>query len=112
MKRHLILLLALLLAAARLASAQRIEWPVYGGDAGSSKYSAAADINRGNVAQLTKAWEWATGETPYAASRARPGNFQATPLMIGDTLFLSTSYNRVAALDAGTGRELWVFDPK
>jgi quinoprotein glucose dehydrogenase len=32
--------------------------------------------------------------------------------MIGDTLFLSTSYNRVVALDANTGRELWSYDPK
>ena len=60
----------------------------------------------------TKAWEWATGETPKTEPRTRPGNFQATPLMIGDTLFLSTSYNRVIALDANTGRELWAYDPK
>ena len=59
-----------------------------------------------------KAWEWATGETPNATPRTRPGNFQATPLMIGDTLYLSTSYNRVVALDATTGRELWAYDPK
>ena len=32
--------------------------------------------------------------------------------MLGDTLFLSTSYNRVVALDASTGRELWAYDPK
>ena len=32
--------------------------------------------------------------------------------MIGDTLFLSTSYNRVVALDANTGRELWSYDPQ
>ncbi len=32
--------------------------------------------------------------------------------MVGDTLFLSTSYNRVVALDANTGRELWTYDPK
>ena len=32
--------------------------------------------------------------------------------MIGDTLFLSTPYNQVAALDASTGRELWRFDPR
>src|SRR6185436_5466319 len=88
------------------------EWPFYGGDLGATKYSTLADINRGNVASLTRAWEWATGETPRSESRARPGNFQATPLMIGDTLFLSTSYNRVVALDANTGRELWAYDPK
>ena len=68
------------------------------------KYSTLTDINRGERrAARRAAWEWATGETPNAEYRTRPGNFQATPLMIGDTLFLSTSYNRVVALDANTG---------
>ncbi|HEY9227330.1 MAG TPA: PQQ-binding-like beta-propeller repeat protein, partial [Gemmatimonadaceae bacterium] len=82
----------------------------WGGDPGATKFSTLTDINRSNVSQLTRAWEWATGETPNGGTR--PGNFQATPLMIGDTLFLSTSYNRVVALDANTGRELWSYDPK
>ena len=102
----------LLAVAARAGGQAGNEWPFYGGDLGATKYSTLADINRGNVASLTRAWEWATGETPRSESRARPGNFQATPLMIGDTLFLSTSYNRVVALDANTGRELWSYDPK
>ena len=42
----------------------------------------------------------------------RPGNFQATPLMIDNVLYLSTPYNRVVALNADTGAELWAFDPK
>ena len=42
----------------------------------------------------------------------RPGNFQNTPLMIDDVLYVSTMYNRVVALDAETGKELWSFDPK
>jgi glucose dehydrogenase len=86
-------------------------WPVYGGDLGSTKYSTLATINRENVGRLTIAWEWATGETPNADRHTRPGNFQATPLAIGDTLFLSTSYNRVIALDGKTGHELWAYDP-
>lgn len=86
-------------------------WPVYGGDLAATKYSTLASINRENVAQLKPAWEWSTGETPNEEHRTRPGNFQATPLAIGDTLFLSTSYNRVVALDGGTGRELWTYDP-
>ena len=105
--------LALFAAAGRSANAQAgTEWPVYGGDLGATKYSTLTDINRGNVATLARAWEWATGETPRNEPRTRPGNFQATPLMIGDTLFLSTSYNRVVALDANSGRELWSYDPK
>ncbi len=100
-------------AVASTAGAQAgNEWPAWGGDLAATKYSTLTDINRGNVAQLTKAWEWATGETPNAEPRTRPGNFQATPLMIGDTLYLSTSYNRVVALDANTGLELWSYDPK
>jgi len=99
--------------AATTASAQAgNEWPVYGGDLAATKFSTLTGINRGNVAKLAPAWEWATGETAKTEPRARPGNFQATPLMIGDTLFLSTSYNRVIALDANTGRELWAYDPQ
>src|SRR5260221_8299657 len=99
--------------AARLSVAQAgNEWPAWGGDLAATKYSSLTDVNRGNVARLARAWEWATGETPNSATRTRPGNFQATPLMIGDTLYLSTSYNRVVALDANTGAELWSYDPK
>jgi quinoprotein glucose dehydrogenase len=102
-----------LTALANIAGAQAgSEWPAWGGDLAATKYSTLTDINRGNVAQLSKAWEWATNETPNTAPRTRPGNFQATPLMIGDTLYLSTSYNRVVALDASTGREFWSYDPK
>jgi quinoprotein glucose dehydrogenase len=95
---------------AHTAHAQAVSWPVYGSDGGSSKYSAATDINRQTVSRLAPAWEWATGET--ARQGVRPGNFQATPLMVNDTLYLSTSYNRVVALDASTGAKLWEYDPK
>ena len=40
----------------------------------------------------------------------RPGNFQNTPLMIDNVLYVSTPYNRVVALDAESGRELWSYE--
>ena len=95
-----------------VARAQMVEWPAFGGDLASTKFSKLTDIDRSNVARLAKAWEWATGEAPNPEFRTRPGSFQATPLMLGDTLFLSTSYNRVVALDAATGKEFWEYDPK
>lgn len=105
--------LAATLAPAHVTHAQ--EWPAYGGDPGGTRYSPLADIDRGNVGALAVAWTWATGEAPIARTdstlAARPGTFQATPLMIGDTLYLSTPYNRVVALHAETGRELWSYDP-
>ena len=108
---HLVLL-ALLPFASPAGAQAGASWPVYGGDPGATKFSSLTTINRENVAQLAPAWEWATGETPNADRRTRPGTFQATPLAIGDTLFLSTSYNRVVALDGSTGRELWAYDPR
>jgi quinoprotein glucose dehydrogenase len=104
--------LAAIHAPLSVARAQMVEWPAFGGDLASTKFSKLTDIDRSNVSRLAKAWEWATGETPKPELRTRPGNFQATPVMLGDTLFLSTSYNRVVALDASTGKELWGYDPK
>ena len=41
-----------------------------------------------------------------------PGQFQATSIMVGNVLYLSTRYSRVPALDAETGTELWTYDPR
>src|SRR6478672_7256904 len=93
-----------------------VDWPAYGNDAGGLKYSRLADIDRSNVSRLRLAFSWSTGEKAVPAGpgqkAARPGQFQATPLAINDTLFLSTPFNRVVALDATNGRELWAFDPQ
>jgi quinoprotein glucose dehydrogenase len=91
------------------------DWPAWGRDAGATKYSPLAQIDRTNVTRLAQVWEWRTGERAIpetdSTRAARPGNFQATPLAIGGTLYLSTPFNRVVALDGATGRELWRFDP-
>jgi quinoprotein glucose dehydrogenase len=88
------------------------QWPAYGNDPGGSKYSTLSQINRSNVSGLKVAWEWKTGEVPNDQYKTFPGNFQATPLMIDGVLYFSTPYNRVIALDAETGHELWSYDPK
>jgi quinoprotein glucose dehydrogenase len=87
-------------------------WAYYGGDAGGQKFSALADINRGNVSTLTVTWAWRTGEKPLAQFGTSPGVFEATPLEIDGVLYFSTPYNRVIALEAASGRELWSYDPK
>jgi quinoprotein glucose dehydrogenase len=98
------------------APSKGVNWTAWGGDPGAQKYSPLADINRDNVGQLTLAWTWEANERPIPASEnqkpARPGQFQATPLAINDTLIFSTPYNRVVAMDAITGREYWTFDPE
>lgn len=118
--RRLLASAVLLASPAILAHAQQtrksVDWPAYGNDAGGLKYSPLADIHRGNVTRLDTAFTWSANESDIPASDgqkpARPGQFQTTPIAIHDTLFFSTPFNRVIALDAGTGRELWAFDPQ
>ncbi len=107
----LTLTLALILKAAP-PQTKLHEWAWYGGDAGGNRYSTLTDINLDNVKNLKLAWEWKPGEKPIPEKGVRPGNFEGTPLMIEGVLYISTSYNKVAALDAGTGKQLWVYDPK
>ncbi len=98
--------------AAQDAADRLVEWPYVGGDQAHTKYSALADIDRANVSDLAIAWQWDPNEMPLPEYGARPGSFEATPLMIDDTLYFPTMYSRVVALDAATGAEKWVFDPR
>ncbi len=110
------LLVSLSLLMATVAGAQEpgatAGWPFVGSDQAHSKYSLADEITADNVSQLEIVWRWEPDETALPAYGTRPGPFQATPIMVDDTLYLSTMYTRVVALDAGTGAERWAFDPK
>jgi quinoprotein glucose dehydrogenase len=75
-------------------------------------YSPLDRITRANVARLHQIWEWQAGEQPLPDYGTTPGAFQTTPIEIAATLYLSTPYNRVVALDAASGREKWGYDPK
>jgi quinoprotein glucose dehydrogenase len=87
------------------------EWAHVGSDQAQTKYSTASDITPSNMSRLELSWQWRPNEKPLA-DKTQPGNFQVTPLMVGNVLYLSTPFNRVVALNAETGEELWAFDPK
>src|SRR5262245_4427765 len=109
------LIVAVALLASLIVATQdksMVEWPFYGGDQAGTKYSAAADINRETVSRLDVAWTWKPDEKPLAEYRTQPGAFQNTPLMIDNVLYISTPYNRVVALDAESGKQLWTYDPR
>jgi quinoprotein glucose dehydrogenase len=88
------------------------DWPYYGGDAGGSRYSPLIEIDRSNVAQLTLAWEYHTGDVSDGSDGRRKSQFEATPIVVDGTMYLSTAFGRVVALDPETGRTKWSFDPK
>ncbi len=85
------------------ASASR--WLNYGNDPGGSRYSTASLITPANVDRLQLAWTAHTGDMGPALG------FEATPLMVDDTLYLCSPTNIIMALDADTGKARWVFDP-
>ena len=88
------------------------EWTAYGRDPGGSRFSPLAEINRSNVTQLKVAWTYRTGDVSDGKNARSTSAFQVTPLMVEGTLYLSTPFNRVIALDPETGRERWSYDPK
>lgn len=112
MSRSFVLLALVFVAAASQAPNVAQPWPVYAADNASTHYSPLADINAANVGRLTQAWEWSPDEQPRQEFGTQPGNFQNTPLMIDNVLYVSTMYNRVVALDAETGKQIWSYDPK
>ena len=102
-----------ILAIGSVASAQ--DWRSYGGDPGGTRSSPLTQITPQNVAQLKPAWIYHIGEArreQHSTARHRIPPFESTPLVIDDVLYFSTPSNRVIALDAGTGREIWQFDPQ
>lgn len=86
------------------------DWPAYGGTIHATRYSPLAQITRDNVATLQRAWVYRTGDMPSAESEGKYAA-ETTPLKIGDSLFLCSAKSILIALDAGTGRERWRYDP-
>src|SRR6516162_3647846 len=106
-----------LLTVARFAGSEPIDkaiadWPFYGGDAGGTRYSTLREINRSNVAQLKVAWEYHTGDVSDGSDGRPKSAFETTPVVANGTMYLTTPFNRVIALDPESGKEKWSFDPK
>ena len=103
-------------AATADPSTDRGEWPSYGADQASSKYTPLDQINEDNVNQLAIAWRW--DSVDHLVEKKNPDLglrqtwFETTPLMIAGELYVRTSYSQLAALDAATGVTLWTYDPE
>ena len=87
------------------------EWSAYGRTDYGQRYSPLTQINTDNVKDLELAWQIQTGDIK-GPNDVGETTYQATPLKIGNALYLCTPHNWVMALDADSGETLWKFDPK
>lgn len=87
-------------------------WPAYGGNYHGTRYSPLDQITPDNVGELTRVWEYNSGDLPEGeggdAASYSPEN---TPLKIGDDLYHCTAMGIIVAIDAATGLEEWRYDP-
>ena len=78
-------------------------WHAFGGDRHRTHYATLDQINRSNVNQLEVAWEYPTGDTGPT--------IECNPVVIGNTMYITSPRLKVIALEASTGKVLWQFDP-
>ena len=95
----------------RLKSSRDTEWPNYGNDPGGMRYSPLAQVNRENVSRLKVAWVFHTGDVSDGSHDRQRSGLETTPILVDGTLYLTTAFNRVIALDPATGQQRWAYDP-
>jgi len=104
--------IALALLFALSAPAAEDGWSAYGHDPGGTRYSHLKQITRANVGRLQVAWTYHTGALQPETRLNEKAAFEATPILVDGTLYLSTPFNQVIALDPATGAQKWKYDPE
>jgi len=82
-------------------SANPDSWLQYGGDYSNTRHSPIEDLSPENVDDLRFAWGFPTGTL---------GQFAVSPVVYDDIMYVTSSYNRLFALDAKNGELFWRYD--
>ena len=75
-------------------------WLTYSGDYAGRRFSPLNQVNTANARSLVAKWVYQTGGT---------GKFETTPLVVDGILYATGQDNRAFALDARTGRPVWMY---
>ncbi|HEX7854790.1 MAG TPA: PQQ-dependent dehydrogenase, methanol/ethanol family [Sphingobium sp.] len=78
-----------------------VEWPVHGGTDLEQRFSPLDQVNSKSVNRLGLAWSF-----EFDSNRGQ----EATPIVVGGVMYVSSAWSRVNALDAATGKSLWSYD--
>src|ERR1051326_7139019 len=103
------ILIALFLATGLVQGAD--DWPAYGRDAAGTRFSPVKEIHKDNIASLKVSWTKHTHALDPTSDLNGKAAFEATPILFEGSLYLSTPFDQVIALDPATGVERWKYDP-
>ncbi len=110
LKKYVVVLIVLLFHSSNIL-AQEQAWPTYAGSSGGGQYSSLQQINKDNVKELEQAWVYHSGDVSDGSDGTAKTPLEVNPILANDKLYICTPFNRVVALDPGTGSEVWSFDP-
>ena len=82
-------------------------WEVYGGTKDAMHYSSLTEVDTNNVSRLRVAWKYNTGDVDTASH----SQIQCNPVIIDGIMYALTPKMKMFAVDAATGKQIWVFDP-
>lgn len=87
-------------------------WGSYGSDLSSTKFIPLSQIDRSNVSSLQVAWRWEAVDQHILQENPEMWTwaYEATPIQVGNSLYVSTSLSQVAAIDGRSGETLWAYD--
>ncbi|MBK5277267.1 MAG: pyrroloquinoline quinone-dependent dehydrogenase [Bacteroidia bacterium] len=105
MKRPILYIFFLLIIISCESPSPHKSWRAYRGDDGINAYSQLDQINKENVNQLQVAWTYRTGD------HSDFSKIECNPIIIDKILYGVSAKMKVFAVEASTGKELWVFDP-
>jgi glucose dehydrogenase len=76
-------------------------WLLYGGNYRNFRHSPLKTLTPASAGKLQAVWAFPSGTT---------GQFEVSPVVYGGVMYVTSSYNRLFALDAKTGALLWRYD--
>ena len=89
----------------QLKAQEDVNWRYYGNDLANTRFQNIDQVTTSNASQLKVAWVFHTGVTDSTTA------FEATPIVINGTMYVSTGHDDVFALNAATGRQIWAYHP-
>ncbi|MGX5816755.1 outer membrane protein assembly factor BamB family protein [Chitinophaga lutea] len=82
-------------------------WANYAGAKDGNRYSSIDQLDTANVGRLRVAWTYST----HDKDTGNRSQNQCNPVIIDGMLYGTSPRSKLFALDAATGKQIWIFDP-